>query len=648
VLAVGLLACAPVAPPAAPPAPPPAPPPAVAAAPPVAAQLVADSDAEYGFADPDRRKKLASAFPAIDALVEATVQKHGLPGMVLGVVIDGELAFAKGAGVSDVGTKAVPDADTVYAIGSITKSFTALSVLALRDDGALSLDDPLTRFLPEAAGLVYPTRDAPPITLRQVLTHTSGLPRLGNFDYTRSDAAPSEEEVVRSLSAFPLENPPGSAWVYSNLGYGLLGILVGRAAHAPLRTFMAKRIFEPLGMTATTFEAAHPPAGRLATGYQKASGGEIQPVPGWRLGASEGAGGIASSVRDMARYVAFQLDAYPPRSAPEKGPIRRSSVRETHANALKSGRLHVGLRSEAVKGESLVHAGSDAYGYAWTVHEDCDFDEVVRHSGAVAGFNSSVAFLPAEGVGVVALTNVNGDDFDIGAVSADALRALKKTGGLSPRVKRGQLSPLFATAMARFLAVYNAWDEGAYKAMLSTHRGRAVPAEDERRELAGYRGVNGACKGYEPIEVISPRVARLAMQCERGALEMFVALDEQGLIKGFGGTSRDVPAPPAVAKAAERIAGLVRKLDAAVYRKLFPTEAAAAHAERLAFFDKVRATYGACAPKGYTRTDTRQELTLACDRGGDLTLQLTLDAKNEEAVSAFALTPVPGGACPVR
>jgi hypothetical protein len=128
---------------------------------------------------------------------------------------------------------------------------------------------------------------------------------------------------------------------------------------------------------------------------------------------------------------------------------------------------------------------------------------------------------------------------------------------------------------------------------------------------------------------------------------MDVSLDEQGRIMGFGGTSRDVPAPPAVARAAERLAGLTGKWDDAVHRGLFGNDAKGL-AERKAFFEKVRARHGACAPKGYTRTDHSQEIRLACQHGGDLALTLVLDPKDEGRIQRFTLVPTGGGVCPLR
>lgn len=186
------------------------------------------------FADAARRQKLEAALPGLDKVVEDELKKQALPGVAVGVVIDGDLVWAKGFGVVSPNAKAVPDADTVYRIGSITKSFTGLALLSLRDEGALRLDDPLAKWLPEASGLVSPTSDSPRITLRQLSNHTSGLSRDGTFD---GEAAPTEQIVLSSLAGLALESAPGTNWSYSNLGFGLLGVVVGRAAHANRTTW---------------------------------------------------------------------------------------------------------------------------------------------------------------------------------------------------------------------------------------------------------------------------------------------------------------------------------------------------------------------------------------------------------------------------
>ena len=639
-----LVACgAAGSPPALPP--PPAAPPAAATAPAPPAQVFAADEPEPRFADPARRRKLAAAFPVIDGLVEAATKGARLPGVVLGVIIDGELAHQASAGFADLESRTPASADTVYRIGSITKSFTALAVLALRDEGALSLDDPLARWLPEAAGLVYPTRDAAPITLRQVLTHTSGLPRVGRLDYaTPSRPEMTEAEVLSGLAGLALERAPGSRFAYSNLGYSLLGLVVGRASHASVRSVVARKILGPLGMSSTGWDD---PSKGAATPYEKGPGGKMERVTPWRFGASEAAGGIQSTLRDMARYAAFHLAAYPARSGPE-GAIRRSSVREAHESARPEG-LGVRLRPAAAPGEPAVALWASAYGFAWQVERSCAFEHLVAHDGAVLGGRASLMMLPEQGVAVVALTNFKGDE-PLDPLTRDALLALRKTGGLVPRVSVARLVPGFGQAAARLLAVYGAWDEQAYRAMLAAGR-RFMPVE-ERAELASYRALHGACKGYSTLDVLSPVAARLAFDCERGKLEMLVTIDPKDSgIRGFSGVSRDVPAPAAMAQAAARIATLLRRWDGALYAKVLGKNTHRSPASRKAVFEGIRARHGACKVRSFTftRGASRQGFTLGCERGGDVELGLAVDAKEPDRVPDFSLSePGFAGLCPVK
>ena len=342
-------------------------------------------------------------------LAEAELRDNKLPGVVVGLVVDGELAYAKGFGFADVERRTKPDVDTVYRIMSDTKSFTALSVLALRDDGALALDDPLARFLPEAAELVYPTRDAAPITLRQLLTHTSGLPRTGSFEAALRERDVGEDEVTRSLRGFPLERSPGAAFSYSNLGYRLLGLAVARASHQSMPAFLKRRILGPLGMTASTFDVAEVPRERLATPYRSAGRAVRSRSPRCRPSArsSARAGSSSSLRRHGALRVAFELAAYPPREHARLRPgVRRSTVRESPAPQVKSD-----------DGE---------YGDGGYVKDDCELGRVVMHSGAIDGYGALWMLLPESGIGFIESTNVHRG----GGLGDATLRALARAGAL--------------------------------------------------------------------------------------------------------------------------------------------------------------------------------------------------------------------------
>jgi CubicO group peptidase (beta-lactamase class C family) len=632
-------------------APPPATPPASRtgsagpSSPPVE-QAFAVVEPQYAFADRERRKKLESAFPEIDAILDGEMRKQNIPGLVVGVVIDGDLAHARGWGVTDLGKGKPPDADTVYRIGSITKSFTGLAILSLRDKGALALDDPLTRLLPEAARLVYPTRDARPITLRQLATHTSGLPLNGGYDYTNPKHVVTEAEVTKSLSGLALDNAPGATQAYSNLGFALLAIAAGRARRSSYREVVRTQILAPLGMTSTFWDSTDVPAGRLATPYARTQGGESRAVEPWRFGAAEGGGGLYASLRDMARYAAFVLAAHPPRNAPDEGPIQRSTVREAYSSGLDSG-LRVRLEDTPRKGESLLDVAVNHYGFGWVAARTCDFDDLVWHDGATEGFSADIHLLPKRGVAVILLSNLYLWDRAPHETVIKILRALARTGGLIARTP--PLSPEFAVAMKRFLGVYNSWDDTAYAAMQSKHREKTP---SEREEFADYKKLHGVCKGYEPIEVEGPRGARFKMDCERGTLEMAVYLGADGLIVGFNGTSRDLPIEPRLRKTVDEVSALIGKWDAATYKKHLAAKARTTRDEAAREFDALRWRHGACTAKSATRRWTGAEydrtFDLVCQRGGALSLILKTDAKDPNAVTAYSFASTVNATCPVR
>jgi len=640
-LLIALAACASTRAPAPPPSAPPSTPsdrPVAPAPPPVVAPpKVADADPGFAFLDADRRTKLTAAFPQVDAAVEDEMKKQDLPGLAIGIVIDGELAYAKGFGVTDLETKTRPDADTVYRIGSISKSFAGLAILALRDDGALDLDDPLARWIPEAAGLIYPTGDARPISLRQLLTHTSGLPRMGPFD---PNHAPDEATVVKSLDKLRLDNAPGTAAVYSNLGFSLLGIVAAHAAHRPYHELLAKRLFGPLGMTSTYWDHADVPKGKLATAYQPGPTGPKAAEP-IRLGAADAAGGIYSTVRDMARYAALQLSAYPPRTATDDGPLRRATLREAHSTGFAFG-ASAGPVLAPKKGEPLVELHADTYGFGWVAGNTCDYDDLVWHNGAIDSYRSDLRFMSARGVGVVVLTNFG--RANTGAVGGRIVAELAKTGALAKRVQRP--AAVFDERMKQFLAVYNQWDEAAYKAMLDPMRG---PVPEEKDELAGYKQLHGACTTASVLEVRNAMQVRFKVACERGSFVMAVDLAPSGLIGGFIGTSRDVAAPPDIAQTAAALTALIGKWDERAYTRALP-KAKLKPADAKQRFADLRAQHGACRVKAPVHDGFDWRFELDCERNADLVLNLAQDPK-DKSIADFGLRLLgiqPGSRCPTR
>ena len=184
------------------------------------------------FADPGRVDKLKSAMPEIDRIFRAYATDTKIPGMIWGVVIDGQLAHLGWFGVRDRGSQAPVTPDTAFRIASMTKSFTALAVLKLRDAGRLSLEDPVSRWIPQFEKMERPTRDTPPLTVRQLLSHSAGFAEdnpWGDQQLSATDAM-MDEWLARGI---PFSTPPGTRYEYSNYAFGLLGRVVTKAAGVP-------------------------------------------------------------------------------------------------------------------------------------------------------------------------------------------------------------------------------------------------------------------------------------------------------------------------------------------------------------------------------------------------------------------------------
>jgi CubicO group peptidase (beta-lactamase class C family) len=335
-----------------------------------------------------RRQRVEAAAPEIARVIREEIEKSQVPNAAFGLVLDDKLLVAEGLGaLSDQGGQVTPA--SVFRIGSISKVMTGLALLLLRDEGRLGLDDPAERYLPELKDAVYPTRDSPLITLRHLVTHSSGLPRLGSLDYGDAHLV-SERELTAAAHGAHLDFVPGTSTKYSNLAMALAGLVVSRVSGQPERAFLTQRLFTPLGMRSTVWEDAQVPAGLLAQGHSRDKEGRYQPCgPHWRLGPAEGMGGVYSSVNDLARFISFELAAWPPRDDADDGPVRRATVRESQFGA------------------GLSRAGKSTWGVNWAVSEDPALGHVITHNGGTEGYSSSIWLAPGKGVGLVLLSSVS-------------------------------------------------------------------------------------------------------------------------------------------------------------------------------------------------------------------------------------------------
>jgi CubicO group peptidase (beta-lactamase class C family) len=466
------------------------------------------------FTDPQRRAKLESSFADVDRLFREFAERSHVPGGAWGVVVDGELAHAGSFGVRDVAVKAPVDADTVFRIASMTKSFTAMSILKLRDDGRLSLDDPAERYVPELKDLKYPTTDSPRITIRHLLSHSEGFPE--DNPWGDRQLADTDEQMTQLLrKGIPFSNAPGIAYEYSNFGFAILGRIVARVSGRPYDEYVADNLLRPLGMTSTTLHPSKVPANRLALGYRWEDD-RWQDEPLLPHGSFGAMGGMLTSVRDLSRYVSAFLSAWPPRDGAETGPIRRASLREMQQPWRPSS-----MRVTRDARTGAVRLAASSYGFGLGVSQSCDFRTVVSHSGGLPGFGSSMRWLPDYGVGVIALGNLTYTGW--GGVTNDVFDRLAKTGGLEPRAV--EPSPALVQARDDVSRLVITWDDRLASRIAAENLFLDRSKEERRKGLDELRARVGACTpptGFDRVE--NALRGEWIMACERGNVKVAITL----------------------------------------------------------------------------------------------------------------------------
>src|SRR5262245_12677036 len=333
---------------------------------------------------------LPPARDTIDAAVLTWMRQSRTPAAAIAVVRAGRVVTERAYGWADLGSCVPATPDTRFGIGSITKQITAVGALILVQQGKLALDDPISRWLPES-GTAWQG-----ITLRHLLTHTSGIRDTGHDDdvYPQIEIdkkiETTDSALIARLARDPVNFAPGEGWAYSNTGYLLLSIIIGRAGGAPFPVWMHDHVFEPLGMHATRFFDPTEIIPALARGYTIERDGRL------RLGfyssrsySQRGDMGIVSTAHDMALWSA-ELDS------------SRLVPAALHASMLQPARLRDGA--------------AFPYGFG-VILDDYRGQPVLRHAGTyAAGYSANLISMPVRGLSVIVLSNQHqGNPWDFAA-----------------------------------------------------------------------------------------------------------------------------------------------------------------------------------------------------------------------------------------
>jgi CubicO group peptidase (beta-lactamase class C family) len=310
----------------------------------------------------------------VDDYIHERMEREHIPGLSLAVVHDGKIVKACGYGYADLERNVRATPQTVYQLASVSKQFTAAGIMLLVQDGKIDLDAPLSTYI---SGTPDTWKE---ITIRELLTHTSGMARepADKSGRTYRDDIP-EDEMLRIAESMPLLTPPGTRYSYSNLGYNLLGMVIERVSGKPYAQYMHDRIFGPVGMTATRLNDLHAILKNRACGYQWANdrlrGAEtISPTHYF------GAGGIISNVLDLARW---DMALY------NESPLTSAS------------------RSTMWSKMPLKDGKTSDYGFGWNVSSVKGHDNL-NHDGLLDGFQTFFTRYPKDSLSVIVLLNLTG------------------------------------------------------------------------------------------------------------------------------------------------------------------------------------------------------------------------------------------------
>ncbi len=473
-------------------------------------------------------------FADVDTLAAGYHQRGGQPGLAYGIVIGGELVHAAGLGERHMGGPP-PDADTVFRIASMTKSFTASAILALRDDGALRLDDLAEDYVPELRGWPSASPDAARISIRHLLTMTAGFPTDDPWG-DRQQGLPLEEFAAFLATGVSFTWTPGIRFEYSNLGYAILGRVITAVTGVAYPDYIRHRLLRPLGMTRTGYDAEEfevpgqqtaGPAG-VARGYRRSPDGwsELAFDP---AGAFAPMGGIFSCVRDLTRWVAGFAAAFPPgdAEAADAHPVRRASRREMQLPQVLTGwAIAPGFPGDGASSPPAT------YGFGLFVDEHPALGRIVSHSGGYPGFGSNMAWHPATGTGVIALGNST--YAAMAPLAARLLETIVRQGEPAAHgngLALGSPGPWPETLAAQEAVgnLLQTWDDAAAQRLFSPNVALDAPFNERRRRIALVReriGDFGADPGRR-LEFDTPAQCRWWLAGERGAVQVQIQLNPE-------------------------------------------------------------------------------------------------------------------------
>ncbi len=363
----------------------------------------------------------------IDPVVQEVMQRTGTPGVSIAVVEGGRIVYSHAYGLADREKRSPATVGTYYEIGSITKQFTAAAILQLQEAGKLSIDSTLATYLPAAP-------HAGEVTLRQLLSHTSGLPEYftGPDVDTAAGKPTSFDQVMARVAGKPLDFPPGAKWSYSNTGYILLGRVIEVVSHESYHHYIQAHILDPLGMKQTFTMTDEKSLPDMALGYTRADG-QIKRSPPIDEGFAWSAGDLISTPADLQKWNA----------------------------ALTSGKVVTPADYALMTTSVKTQQGDSGYGLALFI-DTIDDQPRIGHTGSSLGFTAANEYFPKQDVRIIAFTNLE-DDPEPGERFTTAIfeTLFPEIAAAAARPSPGEDTAVTATARTLFAQMQSGTEDGS-------------------------------------------------------------------------------------------------------------------------------------------------------------------------------------------
>jgi len=417
----------------------------------------------------DSAARLAEAVRLFGEWLDAKIAYERIPGVSVGLVADQELVWSRGFGYADVVRKAPATPETIYGICSISKLFTAIAVMQQRDAGKLELDDPVRRYLPYFT--LKPTSpDDPETTIRDLLTHSGGVPRESAHNYWDAPAFvfPTKEELIAGLAGQKMLYPSERYYQYSNLGMTLAGEVVERVSGVPYERYVRGSILEPLKLTRTTTSLPEGERGRgLATGYGPLTReGTRDAMPFYDARGLTPAAGFASDVRDLAAFASWQFRL----------------LRTGGTEVLKASTLREMQRVQWTDPDWRMTRG-----LGFRVRREGS-ETLVGHFGSCPGYRTEITLDPRRRLATIVLVNAMGVNTE--EVATQLLKVAAAALGEAASAPSGAGDP--QPDLERFAGLYRSvWGELAVVPWQGGLAALDVPTTDILGELVRLRRVEG-------------------------------------------------------------------------------------------------------------------------------------------------------------